>query len=30
VICSAFPGLRARAEGAEAVLTGVLAGQAAR
>jgi hypothetical protein len=30
MIGSAFCGLRARADGGEAVLTGVLAGQAAR
>jgi hypothetical protein len=30
MICSSFPGLRARAEGGHTVLTGVLADQAAR
>ena len=30
MICSAFSGLRARAEGGDTVLTGVLADQAAR
>jgi hypothetical protein len=30
VICSAFCGLRARADGGDTMLTGVLAGQAVR